>query len=590
MTANESNWKCALARWTPRAIAGVVLVALASFAGRAWNPPQAPGTAMDLHAFGELPTAHGGRVKPFDTLARHQLMAQSDYQTYVDTNGVRQPAIRWLLDVLTPNGAFRDQRVYRVDNDQLLSQLGLEERPGNFKYSFAELEPHWDLVFEQRERVKKTEPAERDAFDLAATELADQLEMLAMLRGWHEPHALPPLEAGGEWLTFHAAEKPEPGVSDGHPAANLLTDIVLAYDSGNAAEFNVAVAAYRGWLAEHAPAALRRAHVESIFNRFDPFGIDRTIGIYLLALLLVCAGWLGFAGPLNRAAIALIVIALVVHTIGLATRIYIMERPPVTNLYSSAVFIGWGIVGLALLMEKLFKNGVGTLLGAFSGAATLLVAFGLSKSGDTMAVLQAVLDTKFWLATHVICITLGYTATYLAGLLGCVLIVRGALTRSLDQKGFRSLGRMIYGVLCFAALLSFVGTVLGGIWADQSWGRFWGWDPKENGALMIVLWNALILHARWGGMVQERGVATLAVAGNIVTSWSWFGVNMLGVGLHSYGFMDQALTWLLVFIATQLGIMAIAARPLARWRSIAAAAGAATPPPEQLPGRMAPAR
>ncbi len=96
----------------------------------------------------------------------------------------------------------------------------------------------------------------------------------------------------------------------------------------------------------------------------------------------------------------------------------------------------------------------------------------------------------------------------------------------------------LYGIVCFATLLSFTGTVLGGIWADQSWGRFWGWDPKENGAMLIVIWNALILHARWGGMVQARGMAMLAVIGNMVTGWSWFGTNQLQVGLHSYGFSN----------------------------------------------------
>src|SRR6202007_2225573 len=102
----------------------------------------------------------------------------------------------------------------------------------------------------------------------------------------------------------------------------------------------------------------------------------------------------------------------------------------------------------------------------------------------------------------------------------------------------KELSQMIYGILCFATLFSFVGTVLGGIWADQSWGRFWGWDPKENGALMIVLWNALVLHARWGALVKERGLALLTLAGNLFVSWSWFGVNELGIGLHSYGFKD----------------------------------------------------
>src|SRR5205823_14436741 len=121
----------------------------------------------------------------------------------------------------------------------------------------------------------------------------------------------------------------------------------------------------------------------------------------------------------------------------------------------------------------------------------------------------------------------------------------------------KALAKMVYGIVCFATLFSFVGTVLGGIWADQSWGRFWGWDPKENGALLIVLWNALILHARWGGYVRERGIMTMAIFGNVVTSLSWFGVNMLGIGLHSYGFMDRAVWALAVFIASQFLLMAL---------------------------------
>lgn len=127
---------------------------------------------------------------------------------------------------------------------------------------------------------------------------------------------------------------------------------------------------------------------------------------------------------------------------------------------------------------------------------------------------------------------------------------------------------MMYGIVCFATLFSFVGTILGGIWADHSWGRFWGWDPKENGALLIVLWNAIILHARWGGYVRERGIAVIAVFGNIVTSLSWFGVNMLGVGLHSYGFMDQAFGVLLAFIISQLMIAGMGMVPQKYWRGI----------------------
>ena len=127
--------------------------------------------------------------------------------------------------------------------------------------------------------------------------------------------------------------------------------------------------------------------------------------------------------------------------------------------------------------------------------------------------------------------------------------------------------RMIYGTLCFSIFFSFIGTVLGGLWADDSWGRFWGWDPKENGALIIVLWNALVLHARWDGWVKDRGLAVLAIGGNIVTGWSWFGVNELGVGLHSYGFTEGVLFALGIFACSQLCMMAVGCLPKELWWS-----------------------
>ena len=184
-----------------------------------------------------------------------------------------------------------------------------------------------------------------------------------------------------------------------------------------------------------------------------------------------------------------------------------------------------------------------------AGFVTLIIAQNLAMGGDTMEMMRAVLDNNFWLATHVVVVTMGYAATFVAGLPGHHLHRAGPVhADALVSLGTgpltgKALSKMVYGIVCFATLFSFTGTVLGGIWADQSWGRFWGWDPKENGALLIVLWNAVILHARWGGLARDRGIMNLAVFGNIVTSFSWFGVNMLGIGLHSYGFMDAAFRW-----------------------------------------------
>jgi ABC-type transport system involved in cytochrome c biogenesis permease subunit len=293
--------------------------------------------------------------------------------------------------------------------------------------------------------------------------------------------------------------------------------------------------------------------------------------LYVLAFLLACASWLGWSSVLRRTAFYILLLALAIQTFGLVSRMYLQERPPVTNLYSSAIFIGWGAVIVALILERIFKDGIGAACAGAIGFVTLIIAHHLAGSGDTLEMLQAVLDTNIWLATHVVAITTGYSAMFLAGMLAIIYVVRGVFTRSLKKQTADSLTRMTYGVICFATLFSFVGTVLGGIWADQSWGRFWGWDPKENGAVLIVLWCAIVLHARWGGFIRQRGLMIMALFGNIVTSFSWFGVNMLGVGLHSYGFMQKAFPWLVGFMISQLALMTVAAMPFEKWRSFAPA-------------------
>ena len=334
-------------------------------------------------------------------------------------------------------------------------------------------------------------------------------------------------------------------------------------------QFNKLVELYHAQIEKRFAPRLAKSDAETRFNAAEPFYVSMTL--YVVAFLLAIFSWLKWPDTLGRSAFYLVGLAWLATTAGIAARMWIEGRPPVTNLYSSALFVGWGSVGLCLVLEAIFKNAIGSVAAGLTGFATLLVAHHLSLSGDTLEMMRAVLDSNFWLATHVVIVTIGYSATFLAGFLAIIYIVRGVFTRSLDPKTGDSLVRMVYGIICFATLFSFVGTVLGGIWADQSWGRFWGWDPKENGALIIVLWNALILHARWGGLIKARGLMALSVFGNVVTSWSWFGTNMLGVGLHSYGFTDSAFMALSLFVLSQLALIGLAVIPLKRWRSFGSA-------------------
>jgi ABC-type transport system involved in cytochrome c biogenesis permease subunit len=296
--------------------------------------------------------------------------------------------------------------------------------------------------------------------------------------------------------------------------------------------------------------------------------------IYVLALLSIFVSWIWKPELMRRVGYGLLVAGALVQTAGLVSRVLLQGRPPVTNLYSSAVFVGWGAVVLGVILERIYRNGFGTAVAAASGFASLLVAHHLAGDGDTMEMMRAVLDSNFWLATHVVTITIGYSGTFLAGAIAIAYTIRKLVAPRLAPETSKALVGMTYGIIAFSLFFSFVGTVLGGIWADQSWGRFWGWDPKENGALLIVLWNAIILHARWGGFVKEKGVMAMAIFGNVITSLSWFGVNMLGVGLHSYGFMDSAFFALTGFIASQLVLILLCLLPRRFWKGRAARAAA----------------
>ena len=385
-----------------------------------------------------------------------------------------------------------------------------------------------------------------------------------------------------------------------NPTLAAWDAVLSAYRAGESSKFASAVADLKAKSESGVSEADRaRVRFEAFLNEAGLF-YHCTV-MYVFAMLAGLGTWIALmvnppvGQTVRRVTFWWILATFAVHTFTLLSRMYLMDRPLVfvTNLYSSAVFIGWGVVGVCLVIERLYPIGVGNFVGAVLGFATSIIAHNLAASGDTLEMMQAVLDTNFWLATHVTTVTMGYAATFIAGAVGLAYLVlfvlppEAALKKTITIGGAgakpmelgRILGQIIYGIACFATLLSFVGTVLGGIWADQSWGRFWGWDPKENGAVLIVLWNALILHARWCGLVRDRGMALLAIVGNMITTWSWFGTNQLGVGLHAYGFSNKlafgcAVMWVLSTFALVVGLV-----PWPRvWKSF-------TPPPQPAPRR-----
>ena len=340
-----------------------------------------------------------------------------------------------------------------------------------------------------------------------------------------------------------------------------LRDLQVAYIEGRDLRFSLAARQFADSVQQRAADELdiESPALEILYNRTNPYLAARLA--YGGGLLLLGLSFLGFRRWLYPASVVLLLAGFIPHTFGLVLRILITDRPPVTNLFETFVFVGWCSAVCGMVMEYLRKR----YLGVFSGLAGGFVFFLLSgkfAAEDTMPVLQAVLDTNFWLSTHVTVITAGYMACCVAGLIGHVYMVQAIVQgRSgghdrVDDRRLAHTYRTMFGTLALGLTFSFVGTMLGGIWADQSWGRFWGWDPKENGALLIVLWCAILFHARMGKMIGPFGMAAGSALLIIVVMMAWFGINLLGVGLHSYGFIDGVLVGLLAYSAVQVGVVA----------------------------------
>ncbi|HNQ92903.1 MAG TPA: cytochrome c biogenesis protein CcsA [Alphaproteobacteria bacterium] len=333
----------------------------------------------------------------------------------------------------------------------------------------------------------------------------------------------------GEWIAPWDMISSGKGSPRSAEYLKLWQDLAMAWQLNKPQEWSSASLE----LSYLAPGTLS---LELLYNQIGPFQsalifFAVSFLFTLLALSLGRSGWL-----IKFSAISMLV-AIVLQGGGLAARIILLDRPPVGTLYESILFVGLVAPLFAILFERKLKNHIGLLCAGLMGTGIGLLGLSMADEGDTMKVLTAVLNTRFWLTTHVLCITIGYGWCLVTSVLAHMILI-GEATGKTDNETLKSM-RHSLGTLALTALLfTATGTILGGVWADQSWGRFWGWDPKENGALLITLWLIWIIHGKVAGqispLVQTAGLAFVSV----IVGIAWIGVNLLGVGLHSYGFIE----------------------------------------------------
>ena len=532
----------------------LVLLVFSALA-QAASPPE-PRSGWNFQDFGLTPVQSGGRVKPLDTLAREVVLYETGSRSFQG----REP-----LEVLISWTSFPDEwqsvPFIQVNREDVRRQLGLDEK----RKFFSPLELTGNPVLVQyAERVdSRSDTASPPGKPRTGPREAELKSVIERINLFHS------FISGQGWILL---PRPNPqawaSIMDPHYENDLIRSLfarmIKAFQENDASGFTRATRELKAGVEGEIPGfnndLKSPVYAEFIYGKVRPFLFAWMF--YLLAgFFWVFLEFRPQNKRLRRLALGSTGIAYAFHIIGFGLRCYVAGRPPVTNMYESVIWVSLGVVTFAGILYR--KNRQGILL----AVGSILAWLGLVAGDAAPAVLDPsiqplvpVLRSNYWLTIHVLTITLGYAAFALT--LGLSNITLFQFLKKAPKEKILNLNQLTYRAMQFGVVLIAAGTILGGIWADYSWGRFWGWDPKEVWALITLLAYIVILHGRYTSWVGQFGFAAWSGVSFMTVLMAWYGVNfILGAGLHSYGFASGGTPWVLGFVALQftyiLGVTAV---------------------------------
>lgn len=510
----------------------------------------------DFSAFENVPVHSGGRVRSFYTFATESLQRIYGKAVYKDEEtGRKLSAEAVLFGILSDPAAWQAKPVVLVSLKELKEEVGL---PARKYFSLKELSENKALGAKIEEvAALLSDPTGKPKLDRVQTEVRDLITRIELLHALMMGKALTivpsnQLEAG--WVT--PADAPTLYAEKGTKVASETGDLLNAFRSGDNAAFTQAAVKLSNSLAGLNPRAYPVAGIlklETHYGKLHPFS-------WSWKLLIAAGIVLGLTSLKGRKvgyqiAWLLIAVAFLLQIYGFYCRVMIGGRGPVTNMYESVIWVGFGTILFAIIMEAIYQSRMVFAAAIPVAVISLIIADTQSAVlNPGIDPLEAVLRNNFWLSTHVTSITLGYAAFLLA--LG---VAHMALFKELFRRPVSAaLYNYLYRALQIGVLLLAVGTILGAIWANYSWGRFWDWDPKETWALIALLGYIALLHGRIAGWWKGFGLAVGSIFGFMLVVMAWYGVNfVLGEGLHSYGFGAGGLEYAAAYVVAELVFVTI---------------------------------
>ncbi len=535
----------------------LLLFVLCLFPWFAQGADPIPHSNWSFRQVGLTPTLSGGRLKPFDSFARETVLFETGSRKFEKWDPV-DLIFSWIAFP-----TYWESRPWiRISRDDVRRQLGLDEV--RTVYSPEELLKNSSLV-QYADQIERKDPGSlppgASKNNPREQELKGVLEKISLFHG---------LITGQSWLLIPKALPEGWGSLLEHnpqalPIQKHFIQLLKAYQTGDQGEFESVSQLLRHQVEGAVPGFdAHTRHVleaENLYHRMRPF-------LMAWVFYLVSAVAWGLSAVLKnkralkatvRFAYATSALAVLSHIVGFALRCFIAGRPPVTNMYESVVWVSLGVVVFAWILYGLQRQTILLCVAHF------LACFGLVAGDAAPAILDPsinplvpVLRSNYWLTVHVLTITLGYAAFALT--FGLANVALFQIARRAAKQKILAVNQLTYRAMQFGVVFIAAGTILGGIWADYSWGRFWGWDPKEVWALITLLCYLVILHGRYTSWMGQFGFAVGSAVSFMSVVMAWYGVNfILGVGLHSYGFSTGGTPWVLGFVAIELAYVAATA-------------------------------
>ncbi|MBI4353755.1 MAG: cytochrome c biogenesis protein CcsA [Candidatus Omnitrophica bacterium] len=539
-------------RWVAGAFALWCLLPRPLHAGE--EPVRVPTEAV--RTIRQMAIQHNGRHKPFESFARETVK----FITGSDRIEGEEPVVSVLSIIATPE-AWQPRPLIAVPFRPLREAIGLSAKTTHVSYeelvTTKRLMKMLPAIVAKQQQDEKLTMLEQETMDLFERFVA----FSALVE--HRLELVPAPSAGDP--SWRSIQRPE-GYSSATQAeiTTAWSAWIMALRDGPPEVINATTTQLTRLLVRLNPSAYPpqwRLRLEVFYHRFNPFWAARIF--YAIAILGLLVALFTVKSQAAVGGLVAFGFAAAWHLVGILMRVVIGGRPPVSNFYETMLWLPFVGVVLAFVFERIYRANVFALAASILATVTLWLSDTVPLDAS-IAPVVAVLRSNLWLTIHVLTIVASYGALALAVILAHLYGI--LVLRRMKPAELEALDLFLYRAIQVGVVLLAGGIMLGAVWANASWGRYWGWDPKETWALITLLWFLASLHGRFAGWLKGVGFALTTIAGFFLLLMTYYGVSFYLVGLHSYagGHAKPLPPLLIVYGIAEFLFMALVALTAAR--------------------------